>query len=109
MDRDKSIVLDIILACEAAADFCLGMSKVQFLQDRKTQSAVIHQLLIIGEAASKLSANLKEKTATIPWKQIIGMRNRLIHGYNVVDIEVVWNTLEDDISLLHNALKSVNL
>jgi uncharacterized protein with HEPN domain len=64
------------------------------LQDEKTQDAVIRNLEIIGEAATKLSPELKAKYDEIPWGDIAGMRNRLIHGYFEVNLDIVWSTVE---------------
>jgi uncharacterized protein with HEPN domain len=63
-----------------------------FLHDPKTQSAVIHQILVIGEASRRLSAGFQNQHPGIPWLDIAAMRNRLIHGYDDVDLNVVWDT-----------------
>jgi uncharacterized protein with HEPN domain len=68
-----------------------------FLSDHLTQDGVIRQLEIIGEASNKLSKEYKDKNPEIPWKDIIGMRNKLIHGYFGVDIEAVWDTVQKDL------------
>ena len=63
--------------------------------DRKTQDAVIRNLEMIGEAANKLSPELHSSQPDIPWVDIIGMRNRLIHGYLTVNLDIVWSTVND--------------
>ena len=63
--------------------------------DRKTQDAVIRNLEIIGEAANKLSLELHASLPVIPWADIIGMRNRLIHGYLTVDLNIVWRKVHE--------------
>ena len=65
-----------------------------FLADLKTQSAVLHQLLILGEAAKRLSQLFRDAHAHIPWPLITGMRDKLIHHYDVVDLGVVWETIQ---------------
>ena len=76
--------------------------------DRKLKHALVRLLEIIGEAANGMSSNIKEKHPGIPWKEMIGMRNRLIHGYFDVDLDIVWQTVSKDIpplkSLLENAI-----
>ncbi|RPI66604.1 MAG: DUF86 domain-containing protein [Ignavibacteriales bacterium] len=62
--------------------------------------SVIKEIEIIGEAASKISEEIKIKYPEIPWKDIIGMRNRLIHGYFEVNIELVWNTVKNNLPQL---------
>jgi len=70
------------------------VKRQDFEQDEKLQLAATRLLEIIGEAAANLSREFREEHSTIPWGQIIGMRNRLIHAYFHVDLEVVWNTTQ---------------
>jgi uncharacterized protein with HEPN domain len=67
-----------------------------FLTDRLTQDAVIRNFEIIGEAASRLSAAIRNQPG-LPWRKIIAFRNRLIHGYFSVDLPLVWNVIENDL------------
>jgi uncharacterized protein with HEPN domain len=67
------------------------------LEDLKTQDAVVRQLEIIGEATKKISLELKKKNPSIPWMDMAGMRDRLIHDYIDVDFEIVWQTVSEDI------------
>ena len=92
MARDDAAVLDIVLACRLVLDFKQDMTKQAFLGDAKTQSAVLHQLLIIGEATRRRSQRFCASHGDIPWQQIRGMRNRLMHEYNDVDLDEVWKT-----------------
>src|SRR5205085_279850 len=68
-----------------------------FQADLKTQSAVLHQLLILGEAAKRLSPEFRDAHAEFPWPLITGMRDKLIHHYDAVDLGVVWDTIEKDL------------
>jgi uncharacterized protein with HEPN domain len=70
------------------------------LKDRKTVMAIAYSIAIIGEAASKLSDNVLEKYSDIPWKQIIGMRHRIIHDYGNVDVENLEQAVVSDLPLL---------
>ena len=72
----------------------------QFENDNKTQFAVIRCFEIIGEATKRIPQELKDKHIDIPWKVMAGMRDRLIHGYDVVDISVLWKTIQKDIRFL---------
>ncbi len=74
-------------------DFIQGMSFNDFQSDPKTLYAVIRCIEVIGEAVKRLPDNLRDKYPDIPWKAMAGMRDRLIHGYDVVDNEIVWNTI----------------
>lgn len=78
------------------------------LEDNKMLSySLIHLLEIIGEAANKISAEFQKKYSNIPWKAIIGMRNRLIHGYFDIDLDIVWKTIDEDIPKLKNKVEKV--
>lgn len=72
-----------------------------FMADRRTQSAVIRQLEIIGEAVKNLSSELKASEPGVPWRQIAGTRDRLIHAYFSVDLDAVWAMVERDIPALY--------
>ncbi len=97
MRPDDATLLDILKAAKAAVEFNEGMGKNAFLADRKTQSAVLHQLLVLGEAAKRISEGFRTAHADIPIKMIAGMRDKLIHEYNDVDLDEVWKTVADDI------------
>ncbi len=86
MSRDDAVVLDILKAARLAVAFKGDLDKV-FLIDAKTQSAIVHQLLVLGEAAKRLSDAFRVQHAQIPWKMIAGMRDKLIHEYDDVDLE----------------------
>ncbi|MEM3421861.1 MAG: DUF86 domain-containing protein [Candidatus Hadarchaeum sp.] len=84
--------------------FTQGMQKEEFLEDFKTQSAVLYQLIVIGEAVKRLSSELRQQHSEIPWSLIAGMRDHLIHGYDVVDWDEVWKTTTKDVPDLLNKL-----
>jgi uncharacterized protein with HEPN domain len=66
------------------------LDKVAFLSDDKTQSAIVHQLLVLGEAAKRLSEAFRVQHARVPWRMIAGVRDKLMHEYDDVDLEEVW-------------------
>jgi uncharacterized protein with HEPN domain len=78
-----------------------------FFEDRKTQDAVVRNLEIIGEAASKLPASFRAKHKEIQWRNIIDTRNLLIHGYFGVSYSAVWSIVENHIPLLEKQIKKV--
>ena len=107
MHADDATVLDILNAARLAIRFAEGIDKSQFLDDEKTQSAVIHQLLILGEAAKRLSAEFRSAHPQLPWKMMAGMRDKLVHEYDDVDLDEVWETLSGDVPRVIAALASM--
>ncbi len=105
MSRDSATLLDILKAAQLAVEFKGGMNKIAFLDDAKTQSAVLHQLLILGEATKRLSSEFRMQHREIPWKKITGMRDKLIHEYDDVDLDEVWKTARSDIPRLIKQLE----
>ncbi|WP_386686563.1 DUF86 domain-containing protein [Lonepinella sp. MS14437] len=103
MNRLLSYINDLQCYAEEALLFIEGMTEADFLKDRKTQQAVTLNLITLGE----ISTTLKQKepdflllTDFIPWKDIAGMRHRLVHGYNEIDPLLVWETLNHQVSKL---------
>jgi uncharacterized protein with HEPN domain len=97
MQRDETTLLDIAEAARSVASFVQGMSKAVFLDDFKTQSAVLYQLIVMGEAVKRLSNEFRTQHPEIPWSLIAGMRDHLIHGYDIVDWDEVWKTATSDV------------
>jgi uncharacterized protein with HEPN domain len=97
MPRDDATLLDIAGAAHLIQNFIAGMRKDDFLIDQKTQSAVLHQLTIVGEAVKRLSPTFRDQHPILPWALMSGMRDHLIHGYDAVDLHEVWNTASHDI------------
>lgn len=105
MPRDEATVLDIIVACRRILDFTRGEDLAAFLADAKTQAAVLHEIQVIGEATKRLSDPFRDSHPTVPWHDIAGMRDKLIHEYDAVDLEVVWKVVASDIPTLLAYLK----
>jgi uncharacterized protein with HEPN domain len=97
MRRDETTLLDIVSAARLVLAFTRSMTKDAFFGDVKTQSAVLHQLMIIGEAVKRLSSEFRAQHPGVPWSLIAGMRNHLIHAYDAVDLEEVWKTATVDV------------
>lgn len=100
MQRDTAVLLDIVRAAQLILNFKDGMNKSAFDADLKTQSAILHQLMVIGEATKRLSQPFRDNHPNIPWTLAAGMRDRLIHGYDTVDLDEVWHTVTVDIPAL---------
>ena len=87
--------------------FIKDMSADDFMADKKTVNAVIRSLEIIGEATGKIPKNVRMRYPDVPWDEIIGMRNRLMHEYFGVDLDIVWQTIQDDLMPLQIAIKAI--
>ncbi|MGE4557663.1 MAG: DUF86 domain-containing protein [Desulfovibrionaceae bacterium] len=96
--RNVPALLDDIRSnAERALRFVEGMDWEQYAMDERGQYATARCLEIIGEAASHIPRDYQAQHPTIPWPAIIGMRNRLIHGYAGVDVLLCWNTIQNDL------------
>jgi uncharacterized protein with HEPN domain len=107
MQRDPAHLLDMLQACERLRGFVDGMTEAAFLAESKTQSAVQHQLIILGEAAKRLSRDLRELNPDVPWSAVAGMRDRLTHAYDLVDLSIVWQTAETAVPSLARLLRRI--
>jgi len=108
MKRDCRVYLrDILQAFRNAQQFVGRMSYEEFLSDRKTISAVLRELEIVGEATKQLPASVRRKYPQIPWSDMVGMRDKLIHFYFGVDMEIVWETVKGRIPELEPLIEDV--
>jgi uncharacterized protein with HEPN domain len=105
-DRDRLFLQHVLSAIEAIESFT-AEHRDGFMSDRKTQSAVVRQLEIIGEAVKNLSAPLTASEAGVPWRQIAGTRDRLIHAYFNVDLDAVWSMVEQDLPALRSDVQRI--
>lgn len=92
-------------AIHAAREFSQGVTFEEFQNNREKQFAIIHALEVIGEAAKQVPALVREKYPAVPWRDIAGMRDRLIHGYFSVNLERLWNTVQQDLPRLESLLR----
>jgi uncharacterized protein with HEPN domain len=100
MRRDETTLINIAEAAGLVIGFVQGLSQEAFLEDYKTQSAVLYQLVVMGEAVKRLSAEFRAQHTEIPWSLVAGMRDHLIHGYDIVDWDEVWKTATSDVASL---------
>ncbi|MCK8817589.1 DUF86 domain-containing protein [Natroniella sulfidigena] len=108
MSKDNQLYLnDILDAIGRIKKFTKDIGLEKFIEDELVHSAVIRQLEIVGEAANKISKELQEEFDSIPWREIIGTRNKLIHDYSGVDLVLVWNIVEKELDDLEKGLKRI--
>jgi len=104
MQRDKGHLFDILEAARLAQSYLKDKTLETFLKDTQCQDAVIRRLEIIGEASRRLSDETRQTLPEIPWREIIGMRNMLIHDYDDIDMKIVWDTVKDHLEPLIKVL-----
>ena len=97
--KDQQRLKDILEAIEAIHLYAVA-SYEAFVADHKTQDAILYNLIIIGEAANQISDEFQEKHSAIPWSSMIGTRNIIVHGYDQVKHQIVWEILQGDLDNL---------
>ena len=104
MERDCVYILDILESARIALSYLKGVSK-EFLKNIQYQDSVIRRIELIGEDARRVSQKTQAQHPDIPWKEMIGMRNLMIHEYDDVDLLLVWETVHQNLPDLINVLE----
>lgn len=108
MKKDDNVYLKHILdAIERIQTYVKGKDKEKFMKEDLIQDGVIRQIEIIGEASKNLSKEFRKQYPEVPWKDISGMRDKLIHSYFGVDLEAVWETVNKDIPKVKTKIKEM--
>ncbi|MCR4418730.1 MAG: DUF86 domain-containing protein [Clostridia bacterium] len=108
MKRDDTVYLQHITeAIEHIREYLAGVTKEEFLRKPVLQDAVVRRLEIIGEAGRNISEKLRAQWPEIPWTQIIALRNRIVHDYFNLDLDVVWEIVQEDLALLGEQVQTV--
>ena len=97
MSKDNAYLADLLEAARAIQRFTAGVSREDFKGNEEKYEAVNRKFEIIGEAARRLSPETQSTLPEIPWRLLTGMRNILIHDYDDVDLDVVWDTVQKDV------------
>jgi uncharacterized protein with HEPN domain len=105
--RDLTSLQDIVTATELIASFIQGVDSETFDESLLIQSAVVRQIEIIGEATKRLSDELRQRYVDIPWKQMAGMRDILIHAYDSIDPDEVWNVATRDLPRICGQIRAI--
>ena len=107
MPHDRESIADILASARRILEYVAGKSLQDFRANVQCQDAVIRRFEIIGEAAKRVSASMRNRHPTVPWKEMSRMRDRVIHGYETVDWQIVWQTIEQDLPRLITALDAI--
>ena len=105
--RDAAALLDILPSARQALEHAAGLNFEAFVADVLRQDAVIRRIELVGEAARRVSEAGRVSHPQLPWAQMIRMRNRIIHEYDQVDLQIVWDTLTDDLPTLIRQLERI--
>lgn len=104
-DRERAWLNDMLSRAERAESFVAGIDRAAFGTDLKTQEAVVRCLEVIGEACKRVSDETLGHRSEIDWRQIRGMRDRLIHNYDQIDLDIVWRTVQEDLQPMKAAVR----
>jgi len=107
MPRDDAFLLDILESARAAVEYVKDKTLDDFERDMLCQDAVIRRLEIIGEAAGRISSETRKKYSHLPWQAMKGTRNVVIHEYDAIEFDVIWNILKDDLPPLIAELEKI--
>ena len=99
MNRDRAYLQHIVDAVDLIREFASGVSREQFDANREKQGAIILQLTLIGEMTKRLSEQVRAEI-DLPWKDIAGFRDRAIHDYYTLDLNIVWSTAMHDVQII---------
>ena len=107
LPRDMAYMLDILVAAKDIREFSAGMDQDGFMRNKIAQAAVIRCMEVIGEAAKRLSQEARDELPGLPWSQMARMRDFLIHAYDRVDLNKVWDTIINDMPVLIATLEPI--
>ncbi|GIW47697.1 MAG: DUF86 domain-containing protein [Deltaproteobacteria bacterium] len=104
---DREFLMDILEACRRIKNYTKGLSYEVFLRSEEKQDAVIRNMEVIGEAVKHISYNLRNKYPEVDWKKVAGIRDKLIHFYFGISLEIVWTVIEKEIPKLEESVKRI--
>jgi len=98
---------DILDGVEKIKRYTREMTYQEFVEDPKTVDAVLRNFEVIGEAAKNVPDNIREEYDEVPWSEMAGMRDKLIHGYATVELQIIWTTIQEEVPALGAQISSV--
>ncbi len=103
----KLYLIDIKTSCTRILNYSKNLTKLQFTKNHLLTDAIEKNMEVIGEAGNKIPSEIKKSLPEIPWKDIVSLRNKLIHDYFDIDINVIWETVTNDIPILKKQINKV--
>ncbi len=107
MSRDNAYLIDILESARAALEYTRGKSWDKFSKDSLLQDAVVRRLEIIGEASGRVSSATQKKYPHLPWQAMKGTRNRVIHKYDSIETDIIWDIIQNDLPFLVEELEKI--
>jgi uncharacterized protein with HEPN domain len=104
----RDYLQDILVSINDIESFTVNMDFLSFQKDKKTIYAVIRCIEVLGEAAKKMPKSIRDKYPRVPWSVMVGMRNRMVHEYFGVDLNILWQTVKEDIPSLKQVIKDAS-
>lgn len=98
---------DILDAADKIERYTTSMDYDEFVTDEKTVDAVLRNFEVIGEAAKNIPEDVRQEYSDVPWSEMAGMRDKLIHGYATVELQIVWMTVEEEIPMLGEKVETI--
>ena len=108
-ENDEVYLKHILDAIERIEEYCEGVSKSRFLKNKMAAAAVVRELEIIGEAANYVSKEFQAQFPGIQWRQLVGLRNLIVHQYFGIDYRTVWEIIQDDLPVLKKQIENLIL
>jgi uncharacterized protein with HEPN domain len=105
--HDKLYVFDIKTCCENIENYIANVSEGEFLQNKMLQDALVRNIEIIGEASKNLSIELREQNSQVAWREIMRMRDKIVHHYFRLNLDVIWQTVSQDIPTLKVQIEKI--
>ena len=106
-NRDTESIIDIYQAAKRISSFSQDISREDLKTDEMRLSAILYQIAVMGEATKRLSSEFRHQHSSIPWKEMAGIRDKLIHKYDNVKLDVVWNVITKEIPVLQEQLRDL--
>ena len=107
MSRDNASLLDIYEAGQQILSFAQGLTQAELREDSMRISAILYQIMIVGEATKRLSHECRTKHPDIPWSRMAGMRDSVTHHYDRIDFQVLWNVIQYSIPEVLDAIELI--